>query len=328
MQKPNKTNLIYTSAGIFVGFLTCLILFPTQNTQNIKESRDNDSTYSYINPLLECDNGAYVSQDKNLNNLRKEVKNTIDSEVSKGDISFASIYYRDLNNGPWFGINEKEYFSPASLIKVPLMMAYFKYAEKDPTILEKEIINDEPFDPEEQNIKPEITIEPNKKYKVYDLIERMIIYSDNDAYQVLLKNIDNALVFNVYSDLGVDISKAQTDPSGNIVTVKDYSSFFRILFNSSYLQKQYSEKALEILSRSKYKDGLVNSIPKNIQVAHKFGERQYADTGEKQLHDCGIVYAETKPYLICIMTRAKNFEKASKAIDQISFQIYKEIAKK
>ncbi len=328
MQKPNKVHISYLATGLLVGFLSCLIFIPGNNEQGIKETRDNDSIYKYINPLLECDNGAYVSQDKNLNILKKKIKETIDKEIMNGDISFSSVYYRDLNNGPWFGINEKEYFSPASLIKVPLMMAYFKIAQSNPGILDKEIINDEPFNPEEQNIKPEITVEPNKTYKIIDLIERMIIYSDNDAYQLLLKNIDNSIVFKVYNDLGVDISKAKDDPSGNIVTVKDYSSFFRILFNSSYLEKEYSEKALEILSRSKYKEALAKSLPNGVSVSHKFGERQYTDTMEKQLHDCGIVYAQNRPYLLCVMTRAKDFTKAAKAIDKIASQIYSDISKK
>jgi hypothetical protein len=45
-------------------------------------------------------------------------------------------------------------------------------------------------------------------------------------------------------------------------------------------------------------------------------------TGERQLHDCGIVYAPGKPYLICIMTRGSDFKRLSPVIAQISKQVY------
>ena len=254
----------------------------------IKEIR-HSFNYKYINPLLECESNN-ISQDKNLATLKKEIQFIINQHIANHNINFASIYYRDLNNGPWMGINEREYFSPASLIKVPVLMAYLKETEKDPLLLDKKIINNKIFDYSQQNVTPTQTLELDKEYTINDLLNRMIIYSDNAAYELLLDNIDNGKIFNVYKDLDVDISKAQQDPNGNIITVKDYASFFRILFNASFLDQDNSEKALNILSKTQYYKGLVGGIPENITISHKFGERQYLPSKQKQLHDCGIVY--------------------------------------
>ena len=79
----------------------------------------------------------------------------------------------------------------------------------------------------------------------------MIIYSDNQAYEILRQSVDNQLIINTYKDLGVDVSKAFTDPSGNILSVKSFATFFRILYNASYLNQDMSEKALYLLSLSK-----------------------------------------------------------------------------
>lgn len=155
----------------------------------------------------------------------------------------------------------------------------------------------------------------------------MIIYSDNAAYELLLENIDNSKLFNVYKDLDVDISKAQDDPNGNIITVKDYASFFRILFNASYLNQDMSEKALKLLSQSQYYKGLVAGTPENITISHKFGERQFLPSKEKQLHDCGIIYFPQKPYLLCIMTRANDFDQAANFIKEISNTVFNKISK-
>ncbi len=296
------------------------------NLPGFKETRDKQH-YQFINPLLECDFWT-ATNNQNLNELREKINSIINNEINDHHISFASVYYRDLNNGPWFGINEKEFFSPASLIKVPLMIAYYKAAEEKPTILQEEIVNTLTYDPSEQNILPEKTLELNQPYSVEELIKRMIIFSDNNAYRLLLDHIDNDLVYKVYTDLGVDISKAKNNPTGNILSVSGYASFFRILYNASYLNRSMSEKALNLLSQTTFHQGLVAGVPNNVTVAHKFGERHYTNTGEYQLHDCGIIYVPDKPYLLCVMTRGNNFNNLSQIISQISETIYQEINQK
>lgn len=70
------------------------------------------------------------------------------------------LYVRNLQNGPWFGINENIDFSPASLLKVSTLMAYLKWIEIDPSIWNKKFIltgNDlnswQYFNPEKTLIK-------------------------------------------------------------------------------------------------------------------------------------------------------------------------------
>ncbi len=312
--------LISFTCGLFAS----PYLFPETNQNITREIRKNFN-YKFINPLLECDVGG-ISQDKNLSSLRKSINFIIDQQINNNKITFASVYYRDLNNGPWFGINEKEYFSPASLIKVPVMIAYLKESEKDSTLLTKPVLNTKAFDYTQQNITPTQTLKQDKEYTIEDLINRMIIYSDNAAYELLLDNIDNMKIYEIYKDLDVDISKAQQDPNRNIITVKDYASFYRILFNSSYLEKETSEKALDILTKSQYYKGLVAGVPSNINIAHKFGERQFLPSKEKQLHDCGIVYLPGKPYLLCVMSRANDFDQAAGFIKEVSRAVYNHLS--
>lgn len=318
--------VLYIIPSVLLGLLIGLLIPLTPKSNPFKEIR-NRQNYKFINPLLECDSDLFTD-DKNLNQLKDKLNFIINQQKTTKNISFASVYFRDLNNGPWLGINEKEYFSPASLIKVPMMIAYFKAAESNPSILSKEIENTRPYNPEEQNFAPTNILELNKNYTIEQLIEQMIKYSDNIAYELLLSNIDNSIVYKVYEDLGVDISKAKDDPSGNIITVKDYASFFRILYNSSYLSKEYSEKALNILSKTNFYSGLVAGIPENVQVSHKFGERRYIETNERQLHDCGIVYLSKNPYLLCVMTRGNDFDKLTGLIKQISKTIYENFSQK
>lgn len=308
--------------GLIVGAGVFSFLHSHDSASLFSEVRKKGD-YSFISPLVECD-ANFTEQDPNLNSLQDAVEDFIKWRVNLGEITHASIYFRDLNNGPWFGINENEQFSPSSLIKVPLMITYFKEAERDPTLLSQRVLIPEKSDGGmEQNYPPTVSLVKGEQLTVEELINRMIIYSDNYAYDLLLSHIDSALVFSVYSDFDINIALAnQTDPNGNIVSVKDYASFFRILYNSSYLNNTMSERALSLLSKSTFKKGLVAGVPSQVVVAHKFGERNYEFMGEKQLHDCGIVYAPSKPYLICIMTRGKEFDKLEKTIAGISKIVY------
>jgi len=89
-----------------------------------------------------------------------------------------------------------------------------------------------------------------------------------------------------------------------------------------------SEKALEILSEGGYMNGLRKGVPSEVLVAHKFGERTIDGSIDNiQLHDCGIVYYPTKPYLLCIMTRGDSFINQEKVIAELSSFVYKEIDK-
>ena len=308
----------------FFGFLTCKINSPdiVDDDQIIRKNFN----HKFINPILECN--PDINQNNNLSSLKNTVEETINNEINKKNISFASVYFRDLNNGPWFGINETKYFSPASLIKVPILITYLKKAETDPTILDKKIIN--PLVQENgapiQNIKPSETLKSNQEYTIRELLEHMIIYSDNNAYNDLVTNLSSDDLMRIYKDLDIDISKAVDDPNGNILTVKDYASFYRILFNASYLDQDMSEKALEILSRTDYKKALVAGIPNNIPISHKFGERKFADTGEIQFHDCGIIYYPQNPYLLCVMTKTNNLDHANTTIQKISQMVYQKIS--
>lgn len=71
------------------------------------------------------------------------------------------------------------------------------------------------------------------------------------------------------SNLGID----HIDPANaaTALSVVEYSTFFRVLFNASYLSQASSEKALGYLAQSTFTAGLRAGVPAQVQIAHKFG---------------------------------------------------------
>lgn len=276
--------------------------------------------YKYVNPLIECDIfNVSMTTSALLEKMKKEVANRLKSS----ELISGSMYFRDLNNGPWVGVNEDTKFTPASLMKVPIMIAYYKSKETNLGLPKKKIIYREPA-AMPQNIKDEFNFVEGREYAMEELVNIMILNSSNRAAELVLENLDVTVIQKIFHDFNVP------DPSGGMtedyMSVRSYASFFRILYNASYLNKDESESALGLLAKSKFVDGLVAGLPKGVEVSHKFGERRFvtADGDIKQLHDCGVVYAGERRYVLCVMTRGKDFNQLKSAIRDVSQIIYKD----
>lgn len=281
-----------------------------------------DGGYEYINPLLECEvaDGMLDARKENFHDELEEFVTKIRQENKVSEVAF---YFRDLNNGPAFGLNLDSGFFPASLLKVPVLMAYYHLSESNPNLLQAEVRFEKVMEfGIDQTIVPRESLTVGEVYRVDELLRRMIVFSDNQALFLLTSRLPLIEIKSLFAMLGAD-TRVLSDPEAKL-SVKEYASFFRILFNSSFLSRENSEKALALLATTDYRDALPAGVPDTITVSHKFGE---AGTGsvERQLHDCGIVYFPGHPYLACIMTRGENTETLKEVIAQISRFIYQKI---
>lgn len=324
IQIEKQTALILTGgviAGVLVGFLLGFFL-PNEDSVTTGSGEWRLGSSSLTNPLLECDLGEQALSGTKID-FTSDLRHFIDDLKEEMDIEDISVYYRDLNNGPVFGINQEESFAPASLLKIPLLIAYLRWAEDDQSVLEERILFESPVDVGyQQEFAPALPLVPGTTYTARELLEQMIKYSDNQALMLLFNKIPQQYQEELYTLLGVDISLI-TDPMGRL-TVKQYSIFFRILFNASFLSRKNSEYALQLLSDTSFVDGLRASVPESITIAHKFGERK-TRMDLQQFHDCGIVYYPGHPYLLCVMTRGKDATTLIDAIRETSGFVYKEI---
>lgn len=307
--------------GFFVSGMVIGILLANVRSQSQSLSRQiRQGGYSLINPLLECEIES-PQRKKELISIEHKLEEKVGEMKQLHNISEMAVYLRDLNNGPWIGVDEDKTFSPASLLKIPVMIAYYTEAERNPSILKKKVVytGNTNFNANE-NIKPSNAIEKGREYTINELIRRMIVYSDNDAMALLVQNLPLSVQDKVYQDLGLSIPGVKG--LEDFMTVREYASFFRILYNASYLSREYSQKALELLSEVDFENGIRAGVPSNIRVANKFGERNFQ--GRKQLHDCGIVYYPNNPYLLCIMSRGDDFSEMAQSIKDVSSLVYRE----
>jgi beta-lactamase class A len=322
--------IVFVIIGITIGFFVHQIYL--QNPSSIDAYSVRQGGYTFINPLLSCD----ISEDKQFTEyqpIADKFKGYIDQHIANGDAQDISVYFRGLDSGRWSGVNENDVYSPASLLKVPLLIAWLKETDTNPSILNQQITYHQTTDGNAvETYKPKQFIEDGKTYSVNDLLRYMILYSDNNAAQLLQDNVNQNSLTDVYSDLGIPVSSSLSEDT---ITPKVYSYIFRVLYNATYLSKPMSQYALELLAPADFPGGIKGGIPSDVPSAQKFGERTVFNkdttTGQttlsfRELHDCGIVYYPHNPYLLCVMTKGQDFTKLSKIISDISGIVYKETA--
>lgn len=258
--------------------------------------------------------------------LKDSLLKYLDAEKSAGRLYTSSVYFRDLNRGPVMGINETDLYSSASLLKLPIVLGILRIAESDATILDTILINEQD-DPDkiDQFFVPEKEAQNNVSYTVRELIFYALAYSDNTAIQMLKEFIEikggeeNRLELTL-NELGLILPDELMDQD---VSTRGYASLFRLLYNASYLNPEYSEMVLKIMTQSNFNLGIRSGVPEGIEISHKFGERFLEDS--KQLHDCGIVYFPENPYLLCVMTMGKDFQELENVISTVSKMVYEEV---
>lgn len=322
----SKTSLLLAILFGAAGFFVCLYFYigygAESNFKQLRVNRNNPGKYQFINPLLSCE-AADKRDISEFRPLKARLSDLISNKIFTKQVGAISVYF-DTRDGRWLGINTSERYYPASLLKVPTMIALFKEAEANLDILSKELAYDGKTNLSfEAQYPPTVELKSGSIYTMEELMARSIMYSDNNAQWLVMGALTDPDSLEIFSDLG--IQPPTEDKLGiDFMSVKDFAYFFRILYNASYLNVDYSEKALRLLTKSDFKNGLRAGVPDNIPVAAKFGEINIVkeNSSGKELHDCGIIYYPRRNYLLCVMTKGGEYEQMANSIKDISRLTY------
>lgn len=216
------------------------------------------------------------------------------------EVQDVGIFLQDSRSGAWFGINEKTGFIPASLLKVPIMMAVLKKQEREEIKMTDEIellpddLNDAYGDLYKKGAGTKLTY--------WELIKKMILASDNTAKNALERQLSDEELNAIFVHVGIPNPYRGTDTARQMITPREYIRIFKSLYFSTFLTPALSQKALDLTTDTE-EEGLISAgVPPEVQVAHKFGENA------KGVSDCGIVYHSESPYFLCIMVKTEKVE--------------------
>jgi beta-lactamase class A len=310
--------------GVITHFTTKTVV-----TREIEEmnARENYSAYSFrrmkgfklIRPLMV----VKPVQESNLySGLKLDINNIIAAYKENGTLSSGAVYFRDFIHSDWISINDIEKYDPGSILKIPMMMCYLLMEEEKPGTFDKKLLFEKKYDVPFKPFYIERGIEYGRSYSIKELLNYIIVDSDNNANFLLNANMDLNKFLKIFNDLSILIPdiRAASLP----INVRECSRFIEVLVNSTYLNESKSEYALSLLAKSKFKEGIIKGINENdVVVAHKFGEA--GDDINHQLHETAVFYVNNQPYLLTIMTRGNknvSFDKLAEVIQKISGAIY------
>jgi beta-lactamase class A len=143
---------------------------------------------------------------------------------------------------------------------------------------------------DDQFYTPTENVVDGHTYTVRELIRLMLQQSSNEAVATLVRAESENQFLKTFNDLGLPLPTPVATNWGDYhIGIHDFSSFLRVLYNTTYLTRPDSEELLSVLTKTSYTNGLVAGVPSGVTVAHKFGTSGQTD-GSVELPDRGIIY--------------------------------------
>ena len=214
-----------------------------------------------VRPLLLTD---VEVESPELKGLKGRLTSTILQHEQNRNVTSVSLYLRKAKDGKWIAINGNQGYYPGSLMKIPIMIYYLKKEQDHPGILNSEMLYTKFKVPVPTQSYVGDSILEGHRYKVAELLRYMIVESDNHATMLLSSHIDADEFNKLFTDL--NLPPDRSNDFNYAITAQDFSRFLRVLFNGTYLNQNLSEVALELLSYSKFSEGIAKELPPDVPV--------------------------------------------------------------
>lgn len=230
--------------------------------------------YDLLSPARRC-HSTMPQGEWNYEPLRNALLEKKEELKASGAVTHVSIYFQDLDHGPRFGIGEYDQFQPVSLLKLPLAIYFLHAADLNPGLLDQTLSFTNDLGVEANTDFPDQSILPDTPYAIRDLLTKMIVYSDNRSYAVLLREMNRlsrssaTTAYNTFRDL--DVLQMMLKADTTYVSISAYAKLYAVLYNTGYLSKDMSQFALQMLSETTFDGGIVGGVPAGTRVANKFG---------------------------------------------------------
>src|SRR5579872_6089279 len=240
------------------------------------------------------------------------------------------VAIEDLATGQKFLLQEDEVFPQASSIKITVLAELYHQAQisaggasgkaklTDPYVInQKDLVQDSDI---MSGLTPGVTRVTNR-----DLATMMIAVSDNSAANVLIDRVGMENVNALLDSLGLAHTrlrrkmmdlKAASEGRENISTPREMMTLLEQIYRGKVLNKEMTEGFLKMLSTHKA-SYIPRDLPDDVPTANKPGEL------EAVRNDSGIVFAQNRPYVICLMTTyLRNERDGEEAITRVSSAAY------
>lgn len=209
-----------------------------------------------------------------------------------------------------WGINDRTQFVAASIIKLPVVAAFYRQVE-----LGKLKLTDSYILKEIDKISGAGSLQYRQegaKLTLAELASLALSQSDNTAYGVLKKLVGD----NVINKLIVDEGMLETNLEENLISAADATSFFLKLYKGELLNEEFTKKMINDLTNTAFEDRIPAGVPEGIKVAHKVG------TEIGVFSDSGIVFTPKRTIILTILSQETDVAVAKEKFPGLVNDVY------
>ena len=232
------------------------------------------------------------------------------------DLSLQMIV-RDLDSGTYMQISANQKISAASIIKVPILVAFFQDVDSGKINLDEQLEMTEDTKVGEAG---ELQLRPTgTKILALEAATKMIVISDNTATNMLIKRLGGFSSLNLrFKSWGLDstvINNQLPDLDGtNTTSTQDLVELLTQIDKGKLIDPRSRDRLLDIMRRSVTDTLLPRGIGEDARIIHKTGDIASV------VGDVGFIDMPSgKRYAIAVMVkRPSNDQRANELIRQIS----------
>jgi beta-lactamase class A len=226
------------------------------------------------------------------------------------------FYVIRLNSGVSYGVNEGDIFEPASLNKLPVMLAMYIEAENGNIDLETEYAL-------KDSDKVAGSGSLYGKSEGYELTYRDILSymgkeSDNTAANIAKNLLGEEKIVQAINTVGMDNTVVIGEDQKT--TPYDIGLFFQKLWEGDVISKKHRDEILGYLTDTIYEEWLAAGIPSSTDVAHKYGRETHI------VNDAGIIFTD-EPFILVLLSKGVVEREADQVFPELSRAIYRQESK-
>jgi beta-lactamase class A len=211
------------------------------------------------------------------------------------------LFILDLTTGDYADLSGGKTFPAASVIKLPILMAFFQDLDAGKVSLTEKLVMSPNLMASGSGYMQDLA--PWSSYSAQYTIGKMIETSDNTATNMIIKRLGGARVLNQrFRSWGLQDTAIRNwlpDLSGtNTVSAHDLALILTKLAKGNLLSDSSKARAIAILKTCHTRSLLVPGIGPGAEIAHKTGDIGFA------IGDAGIVFMPNgRQYIAAVMLR-------------------------
>lgn len=261
---------------------------------------------------------AYEEPGKELRQLKQEIRGLVEQQP---DLT-TGLFFLNPETQEFVTHRGSETFPAASMIKLPVLIAFFQDVDNGKIQLDEELV-----------MRPDLIVgeagamqydEPNSRYEALQVADWMITISDNTATNMIIDRLGGQDVLNQrFEEWGMPQTKIKQplpDLEGmNTMSPKDIAVLMGKVSQGEILTAHSRDRALEILRHTVTNTLLPQGIGEGALIAHKTGDIGMA------VGDAGLIDMPNGQRYVAgvVVKRPHNDPRAQELIRSISRLTYK-----